>query len=196
MTKPAITKPAITTPAITPKDIERAIRILRGQRVLVDDELARLYGVETKNLNKAIKRNAARFPADFMFQMTDEEAAALRFQNGTSKVRGGRRYLPYVFTQEGVAMLSSILSSPRAIAVNIEIMRTFVRMREVLAANTEVMKRLGLLEAEVVKQGAVLGQHKTETTQALKVVFEALKQMAQQQATPEPVKPPVGFKLK
>ena len=93
-------------------------------------------------------------------------------------------------------MLSSILGSPRAIAVNIEIMRTFVRMREVLAANSEVMKRLGLLEAEVAKQGAVVGQHKTETTQALKVVFEALKQMAQQQATPEPVKPPVGFNLK
>ena len=100
--------------------MEQAILLIRGQKVMLDADLAQLYGVETKILNKAVKRNLDRFPEDFMFQLTTEEAENLRFQFGTSKKqRGGRRYLPYAFTEQGVAMLSGILNSPRAVKVNI-----------------------------------------------------------------------------
>ncbi len=106
--------------------IARSILLIRGHKVMLDADLARLYSVRTFNLNKAVKRNLDRFPQDFMFQLTAEEAAALRFQIGISKTgRGGRRYLPYAFTEQGVAMLSSVLRSKRAVQVNIEIMRPF-----------------------------------------------------------------------
>ena len=105
---------------------------------MLDRDLALLYGVETKILNRAVKRNLQRFPRDFMFQLTEHEAEALRCQIGTSnKGRGGRRYLPYVFTEQGVAMLSSVLNSERAINVNSEIMRAFVKLRQLLASNTD-----------------------------------------------------------
>ncbi len=112
--------------------IERKILLIRGHKVMLDADLAELYEVETFNLNKAVKRNIDRFPEDFMFQLSKEEAASLRFQIGMSKTegRGGRRYLPYVFTEQGVAMLSTVLNSERAVKVNIEIMRTFVRLRK------------------------------------------------------------------
>ena len=108
--------------------IEQQIMLIRGQKVLLDRALAELYGVETKVLLQAVKRNIERFPDDFMFQLTDQEFADLRSQSVTSKGRGGRRYLPYVFTEQGVAMLSSVLRSKRAVQVNIEIMRAFVRV--------------------------------------------------------------------
>src|SRR5438552_649839 len=115
------------------EDISRAILFLRGHRVLLDQALAELYGVETKVLVQAVKRNLARFPDDFMFQLTTSEWAGLRSQTVTSKRRrGGRRYAPYAFTEQGVAMLSSVLGSERAIAVNIQIMRAFVRIRELM----------------------------------------------------------------
>src|SRR6266487_3095454 len=108
--------------------VERRIFLVRGQKVMLDTDLAELYRVPTKSLNLAVKRNADRFPEDFMFQLTDDEAAGLRFHFETSKRgRGGRRYLPYAFTEQGVAMLSSVLRSSRAVQVNIAIMRTFVR---------------------------------------------------------------------
>jgi ORF6N domain. len=124
-----------------------------------------MYGVETKNLNKAVKRNITRFPADFMFQLTAEEAAALRFQIGTSSDagHGGRRYNPYVFTEQGVAMLSSVLNSERAVEVNIGIMRAFVQMRELAGSNRGITKRLDELERKYDSQ--------------FKVVFEAIRQM-------------------
>ena len=126
--------PAAPVPAMQPH-IARHILSLRDQRVMLDAELAALYGVETKVLVQAIKRNIERFPADFMFQLSAEEFANLRSQFVTSSSGyGGRRYAPYAFTEQGVAMLSSVLNSPRAIAVNIEIMRAFVRLRGLLAA--------------------------------------------------------------
>ena len=115
--------------------IENKIYEIRGQRVMLDFDLAEMYGIETKNLNKAVKRNIERFPSDFMFQLTNTEAKVLinnlRFQNGTSNI-GGTRYAPYAFTEQGVAMLSGVLRSPQAIEVNINIMRAFVRMRQYL----------------------------------------------------------------
>jgi hypothetical protein len=110
--------------------IESMIYIIRGQRVMLDSDLAKLYGVETKNLNKAVQRNKRRFPDDFMFQLSEIEEESLRFQFGTSKAgKGGRRYLPYVFTENGIAMLSSVLSSDRAVDINISIMRIFTKLR-------------------------------------------------------------------
>jgi phage regulator Rha-like protein len=115
---------------------------------MLDSDLAALYGVETFNLNKAVKRNLERFPSDFMFQLTPAEARALRFQIGISSegAHGGRRYFPYVFTQEGVAMLSSVLRSRRAVEVNIAIMRAFVRLREILATNRQLAAKVEEME--------------------------------------------------
>jgi hypothetical protein len=115
--------------------IAERICLIRGERVLLDADLAALYGVTTANLNKAVQRNADRFPVDFMFQLSPEEGANLIFQSGiSSSAHGGRRKLPYAFTEQGVAMLSSVLHSPRAVAVNIEIMRAFVRLRQLLSS--------------------------------------------------------------
>jgi len=134
--------------------IERKIYLIRGEKVMLDSDLAVLYEVETFNLNKAVKRNIDRFPEDFMFQLTKEEADSLRFQIGMSKTegRGGRRYLPYVFTEQGVAMLSTVLNSERAVKVNIEIMRTFVRLRQMLASNAELSRKLQALEKKYDSQ--------------------------------------------
>lgn len=129
--------------------ISQRIFLIRGQRVMLDSDLAELYEVETKNLNKAVQRNRIRFPQDFMFQVTEIEEESLRFQIGTSNVaasRGGRRYLPLVFTEQGVAMLSSVLRSEKATLVNIEIMRAFVKLREFLLTNQELAKKLSELE--------------------------------------------------
>src|ERR1700734_3892792 len=136
-----------TSAALGVDGIAKSILVLRDQNVLLDRDLATLYGVTTKRLNEQVKRNLARFPIDFMFQLTAEEETALRSHFATSKKpaasRGGRRYLPYAFTEQGVAMLSSVLSTERAVAVNIEIMRAFVRMRSVLAANKELARGTG-----------------------------------------------------
>ena len=123
--------------------IEQRIFLVRGQKVMLDADLAELYRVPTKSLNLAVKRNADRFPEDFTFQLTDDEVAGLRFHFETSKRgRGGRRYAPYAFTEQGVAMLSSVLRSSRAVQVNIAIMRTFVRLREMLLSNAEFARKL------------------------------------------------------
>lgn len=127
--------------------IERRIYFIRGQKVIMDSDLAELYGVRTSNLNKAVSRNTGRFPKDFMFQLNREEAHSLRFQFGISKAgKGGRRYKPYVFTEQGVAMLSSVLNSERAVRVNIEIMRAFVKMRELMTTHKDLARRLDNLE--------------------------------------------------
>lgn len=143
-------KQKTTLSVVSIRVIEQRILLIRGQKVLLDSDLAGLYDVTTFNLNKAVKRNTDRFPRDFMFQLTQEEVGNLRFQFGISSLRsqnatskhGGRRYLPYVFTEQGVAMLSSVLNSERAIAVNIEIMRTFVKLRELLATHAELARKL------------------------------------------------------
>jgi hypothetical protein len=127
------------------------ILVVRGDRVMLDADLAVLYGVPTKSLLQAVRRNAERFPEDFMFQLSRQELRDLRSQFVTSSW-GGRRTTPRVFTEQGVAMLSSVLRTPRAIAVNIEIMRAFVRLREMFAANVELAKRLDELEARIDKR--------------------------------------------
>jgi ORF6N domain len=186
------TKPSIV-PATDSASIGRAIHHLRGQRVMLDAELAKMYGVPTKVFNQAVKRNFDRFPSDFRFQLNAEEVAALRSQSVTSNSRGGRRYLPYAFTQEGVAMLSSVLSSPRAIAVNIEIMRAFVRLRRMAEDQAAILQRLGLVEALANRTAAELGRHSERTREALAVVFEALRKLSA--APTEVAEPePMGFR--
>ena len=151
--------------------IAQSIVVFRGQRVLLDDDLATLYGVATKVLLQAVKRNRQRFPDDFMIQLTGPEWAALRSQSVTSNFRrGGRRYLPYAFTEQGVAMLSSVLKSKRAIAVNIQIMRAFVRMRELLASNKELARRLDQLEAR-------LATKLTVHDQAIAAILSAIREL-------------------
>src|SRR5262245_33149935 len=127
--------------------IERAILLIRGHKVLLDEDLAALYGVATRVLVQAVHRNRPRFPDDFMFQLSEEEFARLRLQVEISNPRrGGRRYRPYAFTEQGVAMLSSVLRSERAVQVNIEIMRAFVRLRQLLASHEDLARRLDELE--------------------------------------------------
>jgi hypothetical protein len=127
--------------------IEGAVLRLRGHNVILDSNLAALYGVHVKVLNQAVKRNRKRFPGDFMFRLTAQEAGALRSQIVTSKPgRGGRRTPPYAFTEQGVAMLSSVLRSSRAVRVNIEIMRAFVRLRRMLESNADLARKLDELE--------------------------------------------------
>jgi len=140
--------PVTKTSVALTRRIEEAIYLIRGERVMLDADLAELYGVTTGNFNKAVKRNLDRFPEDFMFQLTKEEAdELLRFQTGISKRgRGGRRFRPYAFTEQGAAMLASILRSKRAVQVNIEIVRTFVRLRRFLAAHEEIAKKVAALE--------------------------------------------------
>ncbi len=165
------------TTALAPLTVERKILLLRGERVMLDADLAALYGVETKMLTRAVRRNAGRFPADFMFQLTSEEHAALRIQTGTSKSgRGGRRYLPYAFTEQGVAMLSSVLRSPRAVLVNVEIMRAFVRLRRLLATNADLARRLAMLEKKYDAK--------------FRVVFDAIRELM---TPPKKPKRPIGF---
>jgi hypothetical protein len=134
--------------------IERRIYLIRGQRVMLDTDLASLYQVPTKRLNEAVKRSVNRFPEDFMFRMTEKEADALRSQIATSNGgRGGRRYLPYAFTEQGVAMLSSVLSSGRAVSVNIAIMRAFVKLREVMSTHSELAHKIEALERKYADRG-------------------------------------------
>src|SRR5258706_8945823 len=123
--------------------IEDAILLIRGQKVMLDRDLAPLYGVTTGNLNKAVKRNLARFPEDFMFQLSAEEAESLRFHFGSLKRGQHYKYLPYAFTEQGVAMLSGVLRSHRAVQVNVAIMRAFVRLREALSLHKELAHKLG-----------------------------------------------------
>ena len=136
--------------------IERRIYLIRGHKVLLDFDLADLYGVPTKRLNQQVTRNKKRFPEDFMFQLNQKEAEALRSQIVTSKIgRGGRRYLPYAFTEQGVAMLSSVLNSDQAIKVNIAIMRAFVRLRQMLETNADLNLRFGTSSLERCQYNAL-----------------------------------------
>ncbi|MEP6809210.1 MAG: ORF6N domain-containing protein [Chthoniobacterales bacterium] len=137
--------------AIAVGKVAETILIVRGERVLLDADLARLYGVTTANLNKAVKRNGERFPRDFMFQLSAEEAERLIFQFGISKGRGGRRSRPYAFIEQDVSMLSSVLRSARAVKVNIAIMRAFVQLRTMLETNRELARKFAQLEGRVDK---------------------------------------------
>lgn len=145
--------------------LERHIHEVRGLKVLLDEDLAKLYGVEVKALNQAVRRNSQRFPADFMFQLSPKEHAALRSQTVTLETGRGRyrKYAPYAFTEQGVAMLSSVLRSERAIRVNVEIMRTFVRLRAMMVEHKDLADRLDALEAKYDKR--------------FRVVFEAIREL-------------------
>ena len=162
--------------------VAQLIRWIRGQKVLLDFELAALYGVQTKNLNKAVKRNAERFPDDFIFQLTSEETHSLRFQFGTSKGRGGLRYRPYAFSEQGVAMLSSVLNSERAVKVNIAIMRAFVKLRGMLDTNRELAQKFWELERRVDK-------HDEEIAAILEVIRQLM-------APPEKPRREIGFHVR
>jgi len=151
--------------------VEQKILLIRGEKVLLDNDLAELYGVETKAMNRAVKRNKDRFPDDFAFQLNEQEYEALRCHFGTSKGKGGRRYLPYVFTEQGIAMLSSVLKSKRAALVNVAIMRTFVQLRKMIASNKELVQKLAQLEKKYDHQ--------------FKMVFDAIRELM----APPPVPP-------
>ena len=152
-------------PSIVPKEIRNLIYTIRGKQVMLDSDLAALYQVETKNLNKAVKRNIERFPVSFCFQLTEEEVENLRFQIGTSSLNyGGRRYLPYVFTEQGVAMASAILRSDIAIKMSVEIMEAFVEMRRMLISNASLFHRLDNIELRQL-----------EADQKFEEIFKALE---------------------
>jgi phage regulator Rha-like protein len=160
--------------------IERRIYLVRGHKVMLDADLAELYGVLTKNLNKAVQRNRKRFPSDFMFQLTAEEAETLRFQIGTSKTsgQGGRRYLPYAFTEHGVAMLSAVLHSEQAVQISIAIVRAFVKLREWIVSHTDLALRMEELE-----------RAQTEQANHIAAIYQVLDQMA------EPAEIPPGRRI-
>ncbi|PYK84017.1 MAG: DNA-binding protein [Verrucomicrobia bacterium] len=161
--------------------IARSILVLRGEKVLLDVDLARLYGVITGNLNKAVQRNRERFPADFMFQLTAEEARNLKFQFGISSW-GGLRTRPYAFTEQGVAMLSSVLKSKRAVKVNIAIMRAFVKLRETLETNRKLARKFEELEKRV-------GKHDED----ISGIIEAIRQLI---APPKQPRREIGFHVR
>jgi hypothetical protein len=172
--------------------IERRIYLIRGQKVMLDSDLAELYQVPTKRLNEAVKRNFDRFPEDFMFQLTDQETDSLRSQFATSNVgRGGRRYPPYAFTELGVAMLSSVLNSERAVQMNILIMRAFVKLRELLATHKDLARKIEKLEAtqkdHAVMLALVVKDIQTLAT-TVKKEFRKLKE-------PRRRKPSIGFNV-
>ncbi len=148
---------------ISKTEIEKCIFIVRRQKVMLDSDLARIYGVTTKILNQAVKRNSDRFPIDFMFQLTTTEAEILRSQFGTSNEYGGRRYLPYVFTEHGALMLSCVLNSDIAIEASIQVVRSFIRLREFVISHSELSKKLSELEKKYDSQ--------------FKVVFQAVEQL-------------------
>jgi ORF6N domain len=161
--------------------IMRNILVIRGQRVLLDSDIAALYQVATKALTRAVRRNPGRFPPDFMFQLAAEESASLRSQSGALKTGRGkhRKYAPYVFTEQGIAMLSSVLTSERAVQVNIEIMRAFIRLRQAVSTHQDLAHKLLALENKYDRQ--------------FKVVFDAIRSLMKE---PEPKRRGIGFTAK
>ena len=164
------------TTIVPPERILRLILLIRGQKVILDADIAALYGVQTGMLVRAVKRNLDRFPPDFMFQLSKDEFDNLRCQFGTSSSWGGRRYAPYAFTEQGVAMLSSVLKSKRAVRVNIEIIRTFVKLREILATHKDLARKISAMEQKYDGQ--------------FKVVFEALRALME---PPKRKRKTIGF---
>ena len=156
--------------------IQNLIYEIRGCKVMLDSDLAKLYGVETFNLNKAVKRNLSRFPKDFMFQLTKDEYNSLIFQSGISNSkRGGRRFMPYVFTEQGVAMLSSVLQSEQAISINIQIMRTFVQMKQFALENKDLTKRFQELEQYFINYCKDNEKDKQQIYEAIDLLMDRTK---------------------
>ena len=157
--------------------IEQKILLIKGQKVMLDSDLAALYGVTTKRLNEQVRRNVKRFPADFMYQLSREELVSLKSHFATSSSWGGRRTLPFVFTEQGIAMLSSVLNSDRAIEVNIQIMRAFIQLKRMLLTNAGLRRKIEDMEKKYDKQFAI--------------VFQAIKQLLE--SPPRKDKPRIGF---
>ena len=177
----------VTRPNLPVDSIERHIHVARGQKVMLDSDLATPYGVETFRLNEAVKRNRARFPKDFMFQLSREEAEGLTSQIARSNGgRGGRRTLPYAFTEHGVAMLSSVLKSDRAIQVNVMIVRAFVKMRELIAANKDIAVRVDKLERSHKRAASVIEI-------LVEDIDRVAKEVRRMKALPLPRKQKIGF---
>lgn len=179
---------------LAPEAITLRIATVRGQRVILDSDLAALYEVETRRFNEAVKRNLAKFPADFMFQLSAEEWAALRSQFATLNAGTGRgqhrKYLPYAFTEHGAIMAANLLSSPRAVEVSVYVVRAFVRLRELATSHHDLAQRLADLEE---KTEALAMNHETfsrNTRNQLKQVFDALRELM---TPPDPPKRPIGF---
>lgn len=166
--------------------IQNKIYLIRGHKVMLDSDLAILYGVTTGNLNKAVKRNIDRFPSDFMFRLTTQEANSSRFQFGILKRGENIKYLPFVFTEQGVAMLSSVLKSKRAIQVNIQIMRVFVKLKELLGSHKDLVRKIEDLERNFTDKF-------TDHDKKIILIFEALKQLLQEKEDPAGNKVPIGF---
>jgi hypothetical protein len=163
--------------------VEGMIYFIRGQRVMLDFDLAGLYGVTTGNLNKAVQRNRDRFPADFVFHVAPQEVVRLMFQNGISKTgRGGRQKPVMAFTEQGVAMLSGVLRSQRAVEVNVAIMRAFVKLREVLSAHRDLAEKLAELERRVANHD-----------EGIETLFDAIRRLM---APPEPTRKQIGFQVR
>lgn len=175
---PPVDTPAVPGEMLSPQVLAERILVVRGQRVLLDADLARLYGVETKKFNQQIKRNAARFPQDFMFRLTDEEHASLRSQNVTSN-RGGRRYLPLAFTEHGAIMAASVLNSDQAVEMSVYVVRAFVQLRAVLLDHKALAEKLAALERRVSHHDNSLAE-----------VIDAIRALM---AQPKPVSRPIGF---
>ena len=167
-----MTPASVRPPART---VERSIRFIRNQHVVLDSDLAALYGVETRVLVQAVKRNRERFPEDFLFQLGPEESAALKSQAVTSKGRGGRRHPPWAFTEHGALMAASVLSAPRAVEASVFVVRAFVRMRRLLGTQRELAQRLGGIERRVIRQDA-----------SIAALFDAVRRLMRLPAGPPP----------
>ena len=172
----------MSTALIPSEVIENKILFIRGKKVMIDRNLAELYSVSTKRLNEQVKRNPKRFPEDFMFQLTLEEARVSRSQFATLKQGKNIKYLPYAFTEQGVAMLSSVLNSDRAIEVNVQIIRVFVRLRELMITHKELARKIEELEAKFRKHD-----------ENFVVVFAAIKKLLEPPREPKKKKLPIGF---
>jgi hypothetical protein len=187
-----------TTSASPVERIENRILLIRGHKVLLDADLARLYGVPTKRLNEQVRRNADRFPPDFMFQLTNQEVAVLRSQIATSSSEdtkrnwGGRRYAPCAFTEHGALMAATVLNSPRAVEVSLYVVRAFVRLRETLVAHKDLAVKLQLLERKTEVLALKHGSFAADTRLQLRQVFEAIRELMRAPA-PEPKRRPIGF---
>ena len=168
--------------------VEPLLRVVRGKRVILDTDLARLYGVETKALNRAVKRNADRFPPDFVFQLTRGEGGSLRYQSGTSKTgRGGRRNLPYAFTEHGAIMAANVLNSPQAVRMSVYVVRAFVKMRSAFSDGRQLARKLAALEKELTSR---LDLHET----AIVEVLHRLMDLLDPPPEPAPKRSQIGFR--
>ena len=176
------------TGLVTPESVERAIIVLRGRRVILDSELATLYGVTVSVFNQAVKRNMERFPADFAFQLTREEYESLRSQIVILKAGRGahRKYLPYVFTEHGAVMAASVLNSPKAVEMSVEVVRAFVRLRQILAANRQLAARVDDLERKMNQSNAAHSKN-------IGTLFDAVRRLM---TAPEKPKRQIGFQTK